>query len=164
MNELSDLHEFFAASTGAAAALIGLLFVAISIAPDKIFGPNAGAAQRTNAERAFTALGNVFFVSMAGLIPHQGIDAIAVIAAIAMVQVVLTALAMNKRYPGYLSWRNAGLISLCAYGFELVSALRIHSGDPSGVKIVWVVLGLYSYALGISWVLMGAKEPPAKST
>ena len=46
VNELKELHELFAASVGAAAALIGLLFVAVSVAPEQIFGRDA-RAERT---------------------------------------------------------------------------------------------------------------------
>jgi hypothetical protein len=154
---LGDLHELFAASTGAAAGLIGLLFVAISVAPEKIFGAAAVAERRSDAERAFTALGNVFFVSLAALIPQTALVVIAVIAVFAMLQTVRTAIAIVRRYPGRVQWRNLGAISFCIYGLELIVALGIGQGGAA-VKLVYIVLGLYAYALGTSWGLLGARS------
>jgi carbon starvation protein CstA len=159
VNELKELHEVFVASVGAAAALIGLLFVAVSIAPEKIFGSTASAAQRGDAERAFTALGNVFFVSIVALIPRAPLQSIAVVAVLGMVQIVATALQMKRRFPGEISWRNIGLISLAIYAFEFVSALQAQAGTRQPETIVYIVIGLYAYALGTSWKLLGAREP-----
>jgi hypothetical protein len=158
VNELKELHDFFVASVGAAAALVGLLFVAVSIAPEKIFGANASATRRADAERAFTALSNVFFVSLAALTPRGPLQAVAVVAAIAMVQIVVTALTLRRRYPGKFTWRNVGLISLAIYAFEFVSAVRSAASESRAGTIVYIVFGLYAYALGTSWSLLGAKD------
>jgi hypothetical protein len=158
VNELKELHDFFVASVGAAAALVGLLFVAVSIAPEKIFGTTAAAVRRADAERAFTALSNVFFVSLAALTPHGPLSAIAVIAALAMAQIVLTALRLRRRFPGHFTWRNVGLISFAIYAFEFVSALRGVADESRADAIVYIVFGLYAYALGTAWGLLGAKD------
>ncbi|WIE55074.1 hypothetical protein [Curtobacterium sp. MCBD17_003] len=46
--------EFFVAEVGAAAALIGLLFVAISVAPERISGPTASLVEQARASSALT--------------------------------------------------------------------------------------------------------------
>ena len=61
---------FFSASTGAAAALVGLLFVAVSLAPEQIVTRQAPVERRAVAGSAFTALINAFFISLTALIPH----------------------------------------------------------------------------------------------
>ena len=66
-----EYHDFLIGSSQASAALIGLLFVAVSLAPDRVFGSNASAMQRAQAFNAFTALANAFFTSLAGLIPKS---------------------------------------------------------------------------------------------
>lgn len=158
MNELKELHDFFVASVGAAAALIGLLFVAVSITPEKIFGATASAAQRGDAERAFTAFGNVFFVSLVALIPRAPLLSIAVVAVVAMVQIISTALRMKWRFPREISWRNIGLISLAIYAFEFVAALQAHAGTRAPEAVVYIAIGLYAYALGTSWKILGSRE------
>ncbi len=78
-------ENFLVASTQASAALIGLLFVSVSIAPERVFGGQAEAEKQ--ARSAFTALANVFFISFTSLIPHLSIG---------IVVVVIGAVALNQ--------------------------------------------------------------------
>jgi membrane associated rhomboid family serine protease len=55
---------FFAASIGASGALIGLLFIAISIAPERTVGTMATPERAAVAGAAFTARSNVFFIAL----------------------------------------------------------------------------------------------------
>src|SRR5258708_30910961 len=48
-------HDYFIASTGAGAALVGLLFVAVSIAPERTVMRSAPAERRAVALSAYTA-------------------------------------------------------------------------------------------------------------
>jgi len=61
--------NFFLASSGAAAALVGLLFVAISVAPEHIVQANAPIERQAMAASSFSALLNAFFISLGALIP-----------------------------------------------------------------------------------------------
>src|SRR5881275_1355280 len=65
-----EFLNFFIASTGAGAALVGLLFVAVSLAPEHIVTRQAPVERQAVAGSAFTALINAFFISLAALIPH----------------------------------------------------------------------------------------------
>ena len=67
--EAKAFGDFFVASSGASAALIWLLFVAIAVEPGRIVGEDAPAEPRAVASGAFTAFANVFFVSLAGTWP-----------------------------------------------------------------------------------------------
>lgn len=164
MNELHDLHDLFAASVGAAAALIGLLFVAVSVDPDKIFGAGANLKRRSDAERAFTALGNIFFVSLAALLTHNVQPTLAVIACFAIFNSLRLGWARFRLSAGFSGWRNLGLISVGIYVFELVAVLGLNTSYASLDKIVYTVFGLYSYALATSWGLMGATGGPKATT
>ena len=73
---------YFATLATAAAALIGLLFVAVSVRDDTIFGPNAMPGGEALAITAFTGLVNSFVVSLLGLIPKVNIGEPAVIMAV----------------------------------------------------------------------------------
>ena len=159
---MAQLHDLFAASVGSAAALIGLLFVAVSIAPDRVFGANAEADRRNDAQRAFVALANVFFVSLAALMPRGTLIAIAVVAAVALYQTVRTAFGTVRR-EGWQGWRHAGFVSLAVYAFELFSALEAKTHPDSDMNFVYIQLGLYAYALGTSWGLLGAKDSAKKT-
>jgi hypothetical protein len=61
--------SFFAASAGSGAALLGLLFVSISISPEEKITANATVERRVLAYAALNSLINAFFISMAALIP-----------------------------------------------------------------------------------------------
>jgi hypothetical protein len=153
---LAGYHDFFIASAGAAAALTGLLFVAISITTDKTFGEKADHVRRLAAERTFTAFTNVFFISMAALLPQQAIGAITAIAALSLLQVARIAVLAWRS--GRVSWRQIGLISIAIYAYELEQAILLLRTNVMHESIVWIAFGLYAYALGSSWNLLGASD------
>src|SRR5260370_22343121 len=70
--------NFFIASAGAGAALVGLLFVAVSIAPEQLVTRRAPMERQAVAGSAFTALMNAFFISLVALIPHFNVGFIIV--------------------------------------------------------------------------------------
>jgi hypothetical protein len=78
----SAYDAYLTAVATAAAALIGLLFVAVSVRDDTIFGPNAIPGGEALAITAFTGLVNSFVVSLLGLIPKINIGEPAVIMAV----------------------------------------------------------------------------------
>ena len=68
-----EFANFFIASASAGAALVGLLFVAVSIAPEQMVTRRAPMERQAVAGSAFTALMNAFFISLLALIPHFNI-------------------------------------------------------------------------------------------
>jgi len=148
--------NFFVAELGAAAALTGLLFVAVSINLDRILQfPHLP----TRAGEALLTLLSVLFVTTCGLIPRQSSMAYGVeIAATGLLVWAMHTRALirmrkfDRQYVGLLI--RAIDNQLPPLLFVIAGGLLI-AGRPAGVY--WIVPGiLLSFAAGIfgAWVLL----------
>ena len=158
----TDYEPFLTASVAASAALIGLLFVAITLAPEKVFGEQADAGRQARALSAFTALANIFFISFATLIPDipTGLVVVGVSAASALQTLGLLALLRHWSAQGVL-WRSLVLFagSLAIYGGELAVGAQLWAnpgGRGSLTGLLELLLGAYAIGLGRAWELLGA--------
>ena len=64
-----SFHDFFGGCATVAGALIGLLFVAISVSPEKLTGRIAEADHQVKAGAAFSALVNTLVIALVALLP-----------------------------------------------------------------------------------------------
>ncbi len=157
-----EFQPFFLASVGASAALIGLLFVSVSIAPERVFGQQSDAVRRAQALSAFTALVNVFFISMTSLIPSVQIGVVVVIIAFPSALQTLALLGLVRH------WREGGILyrglvlflgSAFIYGFELAIGFQLWAspGNRGSLEgLLELLLGAYAVGLGRAWELLGA--------
>ncbi len=158
----AEFHDFLVASTQASAALTGLLFVAITLAPERVFGGQAEAGRQARAMSAFTALANIFFISFTLLIPGVvGGVVVMSIAGLAILQTIgLLPLLRSWHAEGVL-WRSLVLLagSLAVYGGEVSVgyALDMHPGSRSALSgVLELLVGAYAIGLGRAWELLGA--------
>jgi hypothetical protein len=160
----ASFQSFFVASASAGAALIGLLFVAISISPDRIF--RDGQPERTAvAASAFTALVNAFFISLGALIPQISIGwFVAIMAGLGLSNSLNLGMRLFRRgapRPRLTLLRRGLLVllSLGIYGYQMYAAINIISyPNITGWDwtIAYVLLGVYGLGLTRAWELLGA--------
>jgi hypothetical protein len=157
-----DFHDFFVAGASASGALIGLLFVAVSVAPDRTVGDKAPIEARAIAASALTAFTNTLFVALDALIPGADLgNVIVIVASFGIATTVILGLLLLRRRREHVSRRAPFLFAGIAvlYGFQLrygialknapreLSALRTSAG---------IILGLYAIGVARSWELLGA--------
>jgi len=157
--------NFFTASTGAGAALVGLLFVAISLAPGQMVTRQAPVERRAVAGSAFTALINAFFISLVALIPHFNFGTLIVIVSLlSLLTSVFQAWSLLRLRKGWQSFlRRAVLVFLSVglYGLELRDGvgLIIASTQVGFVyELLFVLLGAFALGLTRAWELLGAQR------
>lgn len=162
---------FFSVSAGAAATLIGLLFVAVSVAPERTVGKKASSSRRAVAESAFTALLNPFLISLIALIPVAplGIGAVVIIS-LTLLNALRSLGLMIVRWrdePGVKPLARAQRLllpvsMLVIYGLELwwgVSVLNetaISADDMS--SLASILITLEGLAIVRCWELLGAQR------
>lgn len=159
------LASFFTASTGAGAALIGLIFVAVSIAPERTVMVGAPLERQAVAASAFSALINAFFISLFALIPGESLGWVTLtMSMLGLWTTVYLGWSLLKHPTG---WRNAVrrlaliLIAITIYGFELSMAVRLIQApsDPYASFALATLVGV-AYGLGLTraWQLLGARR------
>jgi hypothetical protein len=157
-----EYQPFFMASVGASAALIGLLFVSVSMAPERIFGAESDPRRQAQALSAFSALANVFFISMSSLIPGVLIGLVVTAVAVASTFQLLGLLLRARTWHADLITAIRGailfVVSALIYGTEIYLGLQLWTRPSTGalVGLLEVLLGAYAIGLGRAWQLLGA--------
>ena len=157
-------NNFFLASAGIGATLVGLIFVAVSIAPEHIVQANAPIERRAMAASSFTALLNAFFISLGALIPGIIGSLTLVMSALGLTTSSLLAWNLLKERE---RWQNVVrrvfliLVSFIIYGFEFYYAILIIK-EPDNVgnfyTLAALLLAVYGIGLTRAWQLLGARR------
>jgi len=134
---LSDWHEFYALLGTAAAALVALLFVAVSIATDVL---STEPESRRNTATYMTPVvfhyANILFLSLIVLIPTQTWESFGIVIAVA---------------------------SIGSFGYSLFVMMRVHRNSISDLsdRLGYGAVPMLCYATGLisSWLIL--HEQPA---
>jgi hypothetical protein len=159
----SEYTNFFTAAATSGGALIGLLFVAISLAPERTVLINAPIESRMVSGSAFTALVNAFFVSLGALFPDTNIGWFALtFGVVGIFNSLNQGRILLNPWP---SWQNVlrrtwlTVLSLCLYLIEFVSSIQLLVSPTNGsavYNIAFSVFIIYVVAVVRAWELLGA--------
>jgi hypothetical protein len=163
-----EFHDFFIAAAGAAGALVGLLFVAVSVAPDQIVGPAAPLRQQTRASTALTALSTPLIIALVALIPGSNPGWAALAVGVLNLLTTITAirrLAVDEQAHGPLTWvvhsgrSMLGFVLLMFLDFAAGLVLILHSSSEAAIDVLSAAI-IASLLIGIfrAWELVGARR------
>ena len=161
----SSAHEFFAASASVAGALIGLLFVAISVAPERVLGPDASHIHAVRAAATLTAFTNALSVALFGLIPGFNAGSAARVVAVLGLIFILGALVRLVPATRAKQLRPRELSFLVGLGVVFVIQLLAgidfhrHPHDRGSLQIICVLV-IVCFLIGIerAWELIGGPQ------
>jgi len=148
-----DLHDFFIATAGVAGALIGLLFVALSVSGERLAGRRDGHLNRVRAAASLTSFTNALTVSLFALIPGQRIGLAALVVA-SLLSLVRTRRLRPRDLPDAVFL--VGLLVI--FVIQMINGARVmgHPDDQSAVVTISLLV-VICFLVGIAraWELIG---------
>jgi hypothetical protein len=155
------LTNFFSASVGASAALLGLLFVSISISPEAKISATASTEKRIGAYSALISLTNAFIISLVALLPGN-FGIFVLIFSVGSFIITLPygiELLRPHKGPSNLARRLIlTLLNLFAYLAEGYTAVRLimnpHDSSPVST-LTTLLLVVYISSIVRAWELLG---------
>ena len=159
---IDEFRDFFIASAGVAGALIGLLFVAISVAAERLSEEAASQSHRVRASTALTTFSNALTVSLFSLIPGVGVGptalSVAIVGLAFVIGSLISLLRVRKTQPGEL--RDAGFLVgvVIVFALQLWYGVRLGGTDADTGALRGVcILVVVCFVVGIAraWELIG---------
>jgi hypothetical protein len=157
-----NIHDFFVASGSAAGALIGLLFVVISVASERFARAEGAQHYRIRAAAAITAFVNALAVSLFALIPVHKIGPTATAVAVVGLTFVAAALLslIRLRQGRWDTLRDALFLIVLAVTFviQLIEGVDVinQAGDSGAVDTIAIlVVVCFLIGIGSAWQLIG---------
>jgi hypothetical protein len=155
--------DFFIGLVGADGALIGLLFVAVSVAPRRLREPETAALAQAEATSALVVFGNVLMIGLFALLPGTDIgwltvavSAIAIVFGLALGRVAVAGWKRDR--PASWALARIGIGIAVLGGFQLWGGVTIERFPDSGAGFhtlgITSAIGLF-FGISRAWALVG---------
>jgi hypothetical protein len=158
---VTSYTQFFSGTATVAGALVGLLFVALSVNPERLRTVAGSVEHQAMAGTAFTALTDALFVSLVGLQPGGGLN----YGALALGSLGLTSSiglavrlwrargteVLSRRWPYLLGW------IIAVYAAQVVSGFVASSVSAQQTMSVVFLYIMFGTGISRSWELLGLR-------
>jgi hypothetical protein len=161
----AEYSIFFTTMAAVGATLFGLIFVAISIAPESVAAETASVERQVKATAAYIALLNPLMVALFALVPHQIIGiAVTALSWIGLINTLAMTLTLRQEAEqGNTKFRNSIfiIVSFVLYGFEAFIATRLLQ---TSAQTYWfsiladLLIFLTLYGIVRAWELIGIRQ------
>jgi hypothetical protein len=156
-------HDFFSGCATVAGALIGLLFVAISVAPTRLAG-RASVDHKIKAGTAFSALVNTLVISLVALLPGASLSSVAIVLAISGLSStagLIVVLYRGSKDEVRLHQLILFGVLIVLYALQLANGIALggspqdlgHIGSQGGLAI-----GFFAFAIARAWEIVGLDD------
>jgi len=160
-----EFGSFFVTCAQATAALIGLLFVAVSIAPDETVMAGAPVERKVVAASAFTALVNTLFISIGAQIPRTNVGfmvclmgLVGLLNTLYLVRPLLQERQGRAQLLRQLVLLGLGLGLYAAECWQGVSLVREPANAGPLYTLDGLLMGIFGVGLVRSWQLLGVRR------
>ena len=166
----ASFHDFFSGCASVAGALIGLLFVALSVSQERLTGDDTSTEHQVRAAAAFSALVNTLVIALVALLPLANLhDAAIVLAAAGLATTCGLIVVLWREHRQRVSRGDVRLLAilLILYGLQLANAVQLNGGsrDVSGIsRQGGLSILFFVFGIARSWQLVGARNVSLAST
>ena len=159
---MSSYSGFFSAAASVAGALTGLLFVALSVSPERLRRTAGTLEHQAVAATAFTALLDALFVSLGGLVPGNSgtrysglvLGLIGLTSTAALTRRLWLARGteqLSRRWPYVL------VAIIAMYAAQCIASLTARTAAESDSTSVAFIMALFAVGIARSWELLGLR-------
>jgi hypothetical protein len=158
---MSTYTDFFVGSTSVAGALTGLLFVSLSVAPERLTGEHASVERQSTAATAFTALVDALWLGLFALRPGNNVPSASLfLGLIGLTSTAgLTFRLWRARHREQLSnrWPFLLLVIIGLYGYQVSTAFTADSSEAAQSDAATLVFVFFGVGLARAWELLGLR-------